>query len=212
MSIYSDKQRDLQDQFDSRKLADRLEEFIVRDSINDTDKAFIESREFFFLSTLTADLDPTVSFKGGGVKVVDEQTIVFPSYNGNGMFYSTGNIAATAKVGILFIDFESPHRIRFHGTATVSDHDELMAEFAEAELVIRVALTKMWVNCPRYIPTLTKVSDSPHLPRLGQETPIADWKRMEGLQDVLPEKDREQLAGSPAITPEEYARLLNGDD
>jgi hypothetical protein len=193
LSIYSQSHRDLQDRFDSRKLADTLENFIVRDFINDEDKAFIESCDFFFLSTLTEDMEPTVSFKGGGVKVADATTLLFPSYNGNGMFYSTGNIQATSKVGILFIDFSSPHRIRFHGSAELTTEKSAMELFPESEMIVRVNLSKMWVNCPRYIPRMEKIEDSENLPREGHKTPIAEWKRLDGLRDVLPENDRELL-------------------
>jgi uncharacterized protein YecE (DUF72 family) len=61
---------------------------------------------------------PTCSYRGGDpgfVKVVEPGTIAFPSYDGNGMFLSMGNIRATAKVGLLFIDFETPHRLRVQG-------------------------------------------------------------------------------------------------
>ena len=104
MSLFNDNHRDLQDAFDSRALADRLEQMIVLTSINETDAAFIESRQFFFLSSVDHEGQPTVSFKGGAtgfVKVIDETTIAFPSYDGNGMYYSLGNIRGDDKIGIL---------------------------------------------------------------------------------------------------------------
>ncbi len=211
LSIYNDNHRELQDQFDSRRLADSLEGLIVREEISPADKAFIESREFFFLCTLADDEQPTVSFKGGHVTVIDEKTIAFPSYNGNGMFYSTGNMRSHEKVGLLFIDFEQPNRIRFHGSASVSDGDDLMAAYPEAELIVRITLSKMWVNCPRYIPKMQKLSDSPNLPRPGKETPVADWKRIEGMEALLPEQDQERVAEAGKITAEEYDAIVKGE-
>ena len=191
--IYGDTHRALQDTFETRKLADRLEEIIVQKEIGEEEQAFIESRPMFFLSSVDQSGQPTVSYKGGApgfVKVVDKTTIAFPSYDGNGMFYSMGNIQKTTKVGILFIDFETPHRIRFHGEASVSKDDSLMSEFVEAEMVVRVKLSKMWINCPRYIHKYELKELSHYVPGQKEKTPLAGWKRVDLMQDVLPPKDK----------------------
>ena len=211
--IYGDNHRSLQDKYDTRRLADRLEEMIISDVIGEQDKPFIESREFFFLSTVDQQAQPTVSFKGGPpgfVKVVDEKTIAFPSYDGNGMFYSMGNLKGKPEIGILFIDFENPHRVRFHGTASIQENDPLLDEYHEAELVVRVSLSKMWINCPRYIPKFQKVESSRYVPNATTQTPLAAWKRIDAVQDVLPAKDagRPEASGG-VITMEGWVDLLN---
>lgn len=191
--FFSDTHRELQDSFETRPLADRMEEVIIHSEIEEEEQDFIESRPMFFLSTIDQHGQPTVSYKGGApgfVKVVDKTTIAFPSYDGNGMFYSMGNIQKTANVGILFIDFETPHRIRFHGEASVSKDDPLMAEFAEAELVVRVKLSKMWINCPRYIHKYELKELSHYVPGQKENTPLAGWKRVDLMQDVLAPKDQ----------------------
>jgi hypothetical protein len=211
--LYRDSHRTLQDQFDTRRLADRLEEMIIAEEIGEQDRPFIESREFFFLSTVDPNGQPTVSFKGGPVgfvKVVDEKTIAFPSFDGNGMFYSMGNLKAKPEIGILFIDFENPHRIRFHGKASITDKDPLLSDYHEAELVVRVELSKMWINCPRYIPRYQKVASSRFVPKPESETPLAPWKRIDAVQDALPVKDagRPERAGG-VITMEDWVELLH---
>lgn len=216
MTIYDTEHLELQTQFESRDLAERMEEMIVHDEIQPAEKDFIEGLEYFFLSTITKDGEPTVSFKGGNrgfVRVIDPKTLIFPSYNGNGMFYSVGNLAKRPAVGILFIDFEHPHRIRFHGTAELTQDPGHLAQYPEAELVIRVNLTKMWVNCPRYIPKMEKVSSSDNVPREGHRTPLADWKRVNVFQDVLPDADRQRVeTEGGALTPEEYAARISSLD
>jgi hypothetical protein len=126
--------------------------------------------------------------------LMDETTIAFPSYDGNGMFYSLGNMRETSKVGILFIDFETPHRIRFHGTATVSSDDPLISEYQEqeAELIVRVKLTKMWNNCPRYIHKYELNELSHYVPGQKENTPFAGWKRVDLMQGVLAPKDKDR--------------------
>ena len=135
MSFYDEHHLELQERFQSRNLASALEFAIVHPSLDEEAIEFIGRREFFFLTTVRPDGQPTVSHKGGPpgfVKVVDPTTLIFPSYDGNGMFLSMGNITATAKIGMLFIDFETPHRVRVHADATVSSDDPLLAEFPGA--------------------------------------------------------------------------------
>ncbi len=193
--IYGNAHRELQDAFGTRPLADRLEEVIVRGEFDEETKAFIESRDMFFLSTIDHTGRPTVSYKGGDagfVRVVDATTLAFPSYDGNGMFMSMGNIAQQGKVGMLFIAFDKPHRIRVHGEATVHRDDPLLAEYKEAELIVRVKLTDLWQNCPRYIHRQTKEGASRYVPRANAETPLAGWKQTDLVQDVISEKDAQR--------------------
>ncbi|KAF3982551.1 MAG: pyridoxamine 5'-phosphate oxidase family protein [Methylococcales symbiont of Hymedesmia sp. n. MRB-2018] len=211
--LYGEQHRLLQQEFDTTKLADRVKEFIVSAEITDEHKPFIESRDMFFLSSIDHRGYPTCSHKGGEpgfIKVVNEKTIAFPSYDGNGMFLSLGNINASNKVGMLFIDFETPHRIRVHGTANIDRQDPLIKEFHGAELVVRIKVTEIFVNCPRYINKYQRVQSSKYTPKADFEKPLTPkWKLIDGLQDVLPEKEKgmaEKLGGT--ITPEEYGELL----
>jgi predicted pyridoxine 5'-phosphate oxidase superfamily flavin-nucleotide-binding protein len=135
--LYGPVHRSLQDRFDTRRLADNVEARIVLTEIPAEHKAFIESRDMFFLSTIDHQGRPTVSYKGGDpgfVRVLDGKTVAFPCYDGNGMFYSMGNLLGNGQVGMLFINFEKPHRLRLQGIASVDDNDPLLAEYAEAQL------------------------------------------------------------------------------
>jgi predicted pyridoxine 5'-phosphate oxidase superfamily flavin-nucleotide-binding protein len=193
---FTPEQRALQDQFDSRRIADRIDHLLVNDEIDQGAAAFIESRDMFFLSTVDASGQPSCSYKGGApgfVRVLDPGTLAFPVYDGNGMFISMGNAAATSKVGMLFIDFEHPSRIRVHGTATVSAEDELVSSWAGAIMVVRVAVTEVFPNCPRYIHRMQRVAESPYVPQVGVVAPIPDWKRAEWANDALPVDDPARL-------------------
>ena len=189
--IYHPANRELQDAFGTRPLADRVNELIIQPEIGDEEREFITSRNMFFLSSVDPDGQPTVSYKGGDVgfvRVLDSKTIAFPLYDGNGMFLSAGNMQASAKVGLLFIDFENPHRLRLHGRATVSAEDELMGSYHEAQMIVRVAVSNTFINCPRYIHPSTSEEQSIYVPVKGQETPDPEWKSWEVVADVLPEK------------------------
>ena len=172
--LYGPVHRSLQDRFDTRRLADDVEARVVLTEIPPEHKAFIESRVMFFLSTIDHQGRPTVSYKGGDpgfVRVTDSKTVVFPCYDGNGMFYSMGNLLGHQQVGMLFINFEKPHRLRLQGIASVDDTDPLLSEYAEAQLIVRVSVTEIFRNCPRYVQRYKKVQSSEFVPSSTHETP-----------------------------------------
>ena len=215
--LYNNKHRALQDQFQSRGMADRVEDIALITEISEEAGAFIERLGMFFLSSVDHKGRPTVSYKGGEpgnfVRVIDTSTLAFPSYNGNGMFYSMGNIQGNAEVGLLFIDFEKPHRIRVQGRAIASIDDPLLATWPEAEMVVRVTVSELWQNCPRYIHRYQKQKDSHYVPKAGQETPVATWKRIDGVNDVLNEQERRQVeAAGGVISPEEWMAYIEAGD
>ena len=192
MGLYHDGSRELQDRFDTRRLADRIEERIVHDQIDDGDRAFIEARDMFFIATTDEDGQPQSSYKGGEpgfVRVLDERTIAFPLYDGNGMYLTAGNLMTTKKVGLLFIDFEGRKRMRLNGIASVADDDPLLTEFPEAQLIVRVSATEVFPNCPRYIHEYKLVKRSRFVPKRECETPVPQWKQSDWAHDVLPEND-----------------------
>jgi predicted pyridoxine 5'-phosphate oxidase superfamily flavin-nucleotide-binding protein len=181
--------RQLQDRFDTRRLADRLDERLGRDAFRDEDRAFIESRTMFFLATADAKGRPDSSYKGGPpgfVRIVGPHELEFPSYDGNGQFRSLGNLLVNPAVGLLFIDFESPRRLRVNGRATLLDDDAALAGHHGAELVVRVRADRIFPNCPRYIHRTTAGELSHDTPRVGHEQPAAAWKSMPIVVDVLP--------------------------
>ena len=192
--MYHEGARELQDRFDSRRIADRLEQVTVHTEFTADDAAFIESCPMFFLATADAEGWPDCSYKGGMpgfVRVVDPKTLAFPSYDGNGMFRSLGNILVNPKVGLLFVDWEHPHRTRVSGTATLHDDPELLAGFEGALLVVRVTAERIFPNCPRYIHRMELLDHSVYAPRPGHEPPVPEWKQNELFKDHLPRRAHE---------------------
>jgi predicted pyridoxine 5'-phosphate oxidase superfamily flavin-nucleotide-binding protein len=194
---YHDGSRTLQDSFDTRRLADRLDErFLQHPVLGDEDRAFIERMDMFFLASADAEGRPQCSYKGGDpgfVRVLDPHTLAFPNYDGNGMYLSMGNLLVNPHVGLLFIDFTAtkPSRLRVNGTASIDPEDPLTPEWPGAQFVVRVRPTEVFPNCPRYIHRMALVERSRFVPREEQEVPVPDWKRTDWACDVLP-------AGDPA--------------
>jgi predicted pyridoxine 5'-phosphate oxidase superfamily flavin-nucleotide-binding protein len=187
--MYHSGNRALQARFGSTALADRLVERVHRTAFTEADKAFIESRAFFFLASADAEGKPDCSFKGGApglVQVTGPSELVWPDYDGNGMFKSLGNIAVNPQIGLLFIALEErPRRLRVNGRATLSFDDPEMQRFAGAQALIRVQAEHIFPNCPRYIPDLSTGALSPYAP--GDGPPLEPgWKASEDFRDVVP--------------------------
>ncbi|MFK8018574.1 MAG: pyridoxamine 5'-phosphate oxidase family protein [Pseudomonadales bacterium] len=214
--FYSAAQRKVQAEHDSLNLADAVVAAIVSDDIQEEQIEFISSRDYFFLSTVNAQGEPTVSYKGGPVgmvQVITPSKIVFPNYDGNGMFYSMGNTNETGKIGMLFIDMETPLRVRLQGTASLSTDTDLMSRFPGANMVVEVDVDSVFYNCARYIHKHKRVETSKYVPDDNGEQPFPAWKRIDLLQEVLQPKDigRAEHAGGTISTEQYNEKVQQGD-
>jgi uncharacterized protein len=191
-ALYEDGHRQLQAQFDTQRLADRIEQRLFRAALTDEDKAFVERLDLFFLATVNAKGEPSCSYKGGDagfVRALDPKTLVFPNYDGNGMYLSMGNIAANRNVGMLFIDLASPKRLRVNGEARLEPAEFVAPAYPEAQFVVVVTIREVFPNCPRYIHKFALVERSKFVPRADRETPVPGWKQTDWARDVLPQGD-----------------------
>jgi len=202
MSSYHEGHRQLQDHFDSRRLADRLEQHTYRKALNDGDRAFVEGVDMFFLATADAQGNPDCSYKGGDpgfVRVLSEAEIAWPDYDGNGQFRSLGNVAVHAPVALLFIDWAHPRRLRIQGRARLCFDDPLLSSMPGAQMLVRLAVDRVFPNCPRYIHTMERVAASVYVPRHQQDAPVPEWKCDERFADALPQRGSAE-PGEPKAT------------
>jgi predicted pyridoxine 5'-phosphate oxidase superfamily flavin-nucleotide-binding protein len=192
--MYHDGNRTLQDEFGSRRLADRLASNLRRDRFNDEDAAFIGGVGFFFMATADDKGAPDCSYKGGPpgfVQVAAPDLLVFPDYDGNGMFKSLGNILVNPQVGLLFIAMgEAPKRLRVNGTAEVVRDDPEMAAIPGAQLLVKITPVDIFPNCPRYIPRIQVLAPSEYLPAAEAEPVEPKWKSFSAFSDVIPPRRR----------------------
>lgn len=205
--MFHDRQLALQERFDTRRLADRLQETIIQPVISPEDQAYIADKNMLFLATVDDHGQANCSYKGGPrgfVRVLDEKNLAFPIYDGNGMYMSAGNVLANPNIGLLFVDFERQSRLRVNGIASIDLNDPLMGEYPEAQLVIRVTVREVFPNCPRYIHKMQLIEESVFVPKARCETPQPPWKSLALVADVLPARDA-HLAG----TDEDPATAIN---
>lgn len=195
MDMYSEGSRTLQDRYNARPTADLIKKATTVSSFDDDNfgyKAFIEEASYFFLATSSGE-NTDCSFKGGPkgfVKITGPNTVVFPDYDGNRMYKSLGNIIDNPNIGMLFLRFDNEEgsrylRVRINGTATVHDDHPLKDEFPGAKRIVEVETKFIYLNCPRYIPEMTLVEQSAHIPEAGKEQPVPGWKMKPGIKEAL---------------------------
>lgn len=210
--FYTDSQRNLQAEHDSSTLAKAVVGAIVSDEIPEEQYPFVNSRDYFFLSTVNSKGQPTVSYKGGPVGVLrieSPKQIIFPNYDGNGMFYSMGNVAEMGQVGLLLIDMETPNRLRIQGSAKLSDAAEHVSKFPGANMVVIVDIESVFVNCARYIHPHKRLSESRYVPDAEGKQPFPAWKRLGKIQGALPKKDQGRAEKEGGLIDDDgYIELL----
>lgn len=194
-ATYHEGMRRLQDIRETRPLADRLNEVTVRSAFTAEDRAFITSRPLLFVATADAQGHPECSYKGGlpgFVQVLDDRTLAFPDYDGNGMYRSWGNVLVNPAVGLLFLDFETPKRLRVNGSAQIAEDDPLRADFPGSVFIVRVTASMIFPNCPRYLHKMQLVEYSAYAPRPDYVPPVPAWKTFDTFRDALPARDRSE--------------------
>jgi predicted pyridoxine 5'-phosphate oxidase superfamily flavin-nucleotide-binding protein len=192
-AMYHEGMRSLQDIRETRPLADRLEQVTARSAFTAEDREFISGRSMMFVATADAQGRPECSYKGGlpgFVRVLDDRTLAFPDYDGNGMYRSWGNVLVNPAVGLLFVDFEAPRRLRVNGSARIEADDPLRAQFPGSVFIVRVTASRIFPNCPRYIHRMQLVEYSTYAPGPGHVPPVPAWKTFDAFRDALPARDR----------------------
>jgi len=193
LADYHAGHRRLQQAFDSTAIADRLEQVTYSATLSPAQTAMIEASIMFFLATADASGRPDCSFKGGApgfVRVLSPTELAWPDYDGNGQFRSLGNLLVNPQAGLLFVDWQKPSRLRVNGAARVSETDELLSTWPGAQLVVRLAIERVFPNCPRYLPRMRMEAASPYIPAAEADAPRPGWKDDPRFCDALPERDR----------------------
>ena len=215
-AMYHRGNRELQALFGTARLADRLENVEARGTLTAEDQAFIAGMPMFFLATADDEGRPLCAYKGGVpgfVNVLDASTLAFPDYDGNGTFRSLGNVKSNRHVALLFIDFERQERTLVEGEATVHTQHPLLASTPGAQLIVRVAVTRAFSCCSRYIHRMQPVELSQFAPREGHTPPTPEWKKKSKYADVLPPTGaghRERVARFPATAEQRLSYIIDG--
>lgn len=185
----SSGERQIQRRLDTVQRADRFYQDQMLDHLNSRMREFIQRQEMFFLATADRNGECDNSFRAGPpgfLQVVDERTLVYPEYRGNGVHASLGNILENPHVGILLVDFLQA-RIGLHvnGRAELVEDEVLRAEHPEfpvdpvpgrrARMWVRVTVEEAYIHCAKHIPHLQKAQGP-----AGRDWGTDDYKRKGG--------------------------------
>ncbi len=84
--------------------------------------------------------------------------------------------------------------------------------FPGAMFLVRVAPLQIFVNCPRYVHKYTRVETSKYVPKEDGTAPLAQWKRLPVVQDVLSPVDQAEAQKEGLISLEEYGAKVEAGD
>ncbi len=194
MPMFHEGNRQLQDRYGGRAVADRIVDMVETSEFTDEFRDFVEAVPFFFLATSAGD-NTDCSFKGGApgfVRVIAPSQLVFPDYDGNRMYKSLGNIVKNPNVGLLFMRFGAEEgqgelylRLRVNGVASVHDDHPELATYPGAQRIVQVDVSHIFPNCPRYVPQMEQVAASRHIPEPGKQQPVPAWKKIPPIAELL---------------------------
>jgi uncharacterized protein len=174
-------EHDLQERFGSTDRARGFYDRQVLDHLNESMQQFVQRQEMVFVATSDGQGECDCSFRAGEpgfVQVLDERTLVYPEYRGNGVYASLGNVHENPHVGLLFVDFfRDVIGLHINGAARIVDNEQLLAggratprildELAKTgprrpERWVRVAVHEAYIHCSKHIPLLAKLDKRIH--------------------------------------------------
>jgi predicted pyridoxine 5'-phosphate oxidase superfamily flavin-nucleotide-binding protein len=174
----SDGEHGLQEKFDTRARAHAFYRNQVLGYLNPSMQAFISQREVMFVGTADRHGEADTSFRAGlagFVRVLDEKTLAYPEYRGNGVMSSLGNIFENPHVGLLFVDFtEGKIGLHVNGCARIVENDEFLRDVSVPESVrgdislatgrrperwVVVSVVEAYIHCSKHIPRMQKIDE-----------------------------------------------------
>lgn len=169
MSPTKSGERILQDRYASEKRARAFYDNQVLDHLNGPMQDFIARMDLMFVATADTAGKCDSSVRAGlqgFVRVLDEKTLAYPEYRGNGVMASLGNIVETGQIGLLVIDFEeSTIGLHINGRASIVENPDMprnagTGDGPEPERWVRVEVEEAYIHCSKHIPRLSKQSKS----------------------------------------------------
>lgn len=160
---FTDSVKEAQEHYGTRHAYSRMEKSGDRHLLTAKEAAFIESRDSFYMATVGENDWPYVQFRGGPqgfLKVMDERTIGYADFRGNGQYISTGNLHANSRASLILVDYPSQQRLKVWAESSITGAEEdvelfqqlAMPEYdARIERLVMLTVQAYDWNCPRHI-------------------------------------------------------------
>ena len=174
----SDGEHELQKKWETTLRAHAFYRHQVLDYLNPSMQAFVTKQEMMFVGTADRHGEADTSFRAGlagFIRVLDEKTLAYPEYRGNGVMSSLGNIFENPHVGLLFLDFtEGKIGLHVNGRARIVENDQFLQDASVAgpigednlpatgrgpERWVVVSVVEAYVHCSKHIPRMQKIDE-----------------------------------------------------
>ncbi len=160
---FTDSVKKVQEELGSRTRYERMQEGEdYNQLLSEREAAFIQSRDSFYMASVSEDGWPYVQHRGGLVgflRVLDEKTIGFADFRGNRQYVSVGNLRKDNRVSLILMDY--PHRMRLKILGRVRevglDDTEILSKVdipayrAKVERALLIEVAAFDWNCPAHI-------------------------------------------------------------
>ncbi|MCG7874146.1 MAG: pyridoxamine 5'-phosphate oxidase family protein [Candidatus Thiodiazotropha lotti] len=160
---FTESVKKAQSRYGTRKTYERMEASGDRFQLTAREALFIQSRDSFYMASIGENGWPYVQFRGGEpgfLKVIDELTLGYADFRGNGQYISTGNIEANRKVSLILMNYPNQQRLKIWAEASIleADEDHVLREQLEnpdykgqTERLVTLKVKAFDWNCPRHI-------------------------------------------------------------
>ncbi|MCH2204552.1 MAG: pyridoxamine 5'-phosphate oxidase family protein [Lentisphaerales bacterium] len=174
--IGSDGEKKLQEKYETKSRANSFYKNQVLTYLNENMISFLKRMELCFIATADTKGECDSSLRSGEPNfclVVDNKTMIYPEYRGNGVLASLGNILENPHIGMLFLDFtQDKIGLHINGKAKIIDNDDLNVKLSEDQLPafereseravrwVQVSIEEAYIHCSKLIPFMQKVDQS----------------------------------------------------
>jgi len=129
---------------------------------------FLEQQDMAFIATADSHGECDCSLRAGlqdYLFVIDDTTITYPEYRGNGVLASIGNIIENPHIGMILIDFQQALGLHINGKASIVNNDKVMKwinrpgvtknlEDRKIERWVYIEIEEAYIHCSKHIPLM----------------------------------------------------------
>jgi len=160
---FTDSVKKAQARYGTRDAYRRMEQTGDRYRLTAREAMFIQARDSFYMATVGENGWPYVQFRGGRkgfLRVIDDTTIGYADFRGNGQYISTGNIEASQKTALILMDYPNRQRLKIWAEASIAeaaDDPQLLEQLevtgytGQIERLVILKVEAFDWNCPRHI-------------------------------------------------------------
>lgn len=152
-----------QQKFGTRRSYARMESSTDGYALSEREIEFIQNRDSFYMATIGENGWPYVQHRGGAkgfMKVINETTLAYADFRGNGQYISTGNIQASNKTSIIMMNYPRQQRLKIWAESNIIESGKdaaleallnIQNSSSKVEQIVMLEIMAFDWNCPQHI-------------------------------------------------------------